>query len=417
MINNTTPSSSSSSDSWEIGDIKLSSRSGLGDNWLLCNGDNIYDSEFPDLSNILNNRTLNLKNSDWTRVNYLSGTDDILKVIYANGYYIGVRYGTNLSVMYGQSLSGPWTENIVRSNVGTGLTLVDFIYKNGYYIILTSGSMYYATSPSGTWKSYNAKGLGFKSGTSVSGIYYDENSSQFILSGLNDSSYPSISYASTPGSTWTKKVIYSGNPDSTYISNVVFYDGYYIAVSSNYLIYATSLDSTWTRRSYISSRYTIKIPVLFQSNGYFYVIGQASSTSNFYLHRIKCDEFLTGTAIRLEPTDVSLTSVKNKWPIYSIIDEKTIIVSPYMVLDSSHNVILLINQPDGVWKNQTFALTTSSGTSYISIGAPFYSTEVERLLMGSINNNFYVLDKNELFCTKLLTISTDGAYNYIKAKE
>ena len=52
MINNTTPSSSSSSESWEIGDIKLSTRSGIGDNWLLCNGDIIDQNSYSELANL-----------------------------------------------------------------------------------------------------------------------------------------------------------------------------------------------------------------------------------------------------------------------------------------------------------------------------------------------------------------------------
>lgn len=128
--------------------------------------------------------------STWTAISGLSGTFQSLD--YGNGYWV-VGGGGSGNIYYSTGpTSGSWT------SVSTGATAITHInYVGGYWIAQTgaNSTIYYTTDPTGTWTSKTLP-------VSIPGsrdVFYDEVTSTFWISDTNG-----VSYASTPGGTWTR---------------------------------------------------------------------------------------------------------------------------------------------------------------------------------------------------------------------
>ena len=114
--------------SYKIGDLKTTTRSSLGYKWLLCNGDGISASDYPDLASLLGD----ISKSDQWRSSTVS-SDLGSQVRYANGYYLSSnRFTTNI-------INGPITSFTVQST-GYARTCGTTVYSNGiYYTSVNSG--------------------------------------------------------------------------------------------------------------------------------------------------------------------------------------------------------------------------------------------------------------------------------------
>lgn len=107
--------------SYKIGDLKTTTRSNLGDKWLLCNGDGISASDYPDLASLLGD----ISKSDQWRSSTVS-SDLGSQVRYANGYYLsGNRFTTDI-------INGPITSFTVQST-GYACYYGPTVYSNGIY--------------------------------------------------------------------------------------------------------------------------------------------------------------------------------------------------------------------------------------------------------------------------------------------
>lgn len=78
-----------------VGDTLTTIRTDLGDKWLLCNGEGVNASEYPELSEKLNSRYNFVENS-YVNIKGFDGT-----------YYAGFNY--NYVPVYSTSPAGPWT--------------------------------------------------------------------------------------------------------------------------------------------------------------------------------------------------------------------------------------------------------------------------------------------------------------------
>ena len=114
--------------SYKIGDLKTTTRSTLGDKWLLCNGDGISASDYPDLASLLGDIS---KSDQWRSSTVSSNLGS--QVRYANGYYLSSnRFTTNI-------INGPITSFTVQST-GYARTCGTTVYSNGiYYTSVNSG--------------------------------------------------------------------------------------------------------------------------------------------------------------------------------------------------------------------------------------------------------------------------------------
>lgn len=114
--------------SYKIGDLKTTTRSNLGDKWLLCNGDGISASDYPDLASLLGDIS---KTDQWRSSTVSSNLGS--QVRYANGYYLSSnRFTTDI-------INGPITSFTVQTS-GYSRTCGTTVYSNGiYYTSVNSG--------------------------------------------------------------------------------------------------------------------------------------------------------------------------------------------------------------------------------------------------------------------------------------
>ena len=107
--------------SYKIGDLKTTTRSTLGDKWLLCNGDGISASDYPDLASLLGDIS---KSDQWRSSTVSSNLES--QVRYANGYYLsGNSFTTDI-------INGPITSFTVQST-GYARYCGPTVYSNGIY--------------------------------------------------------------------------------------------------------------------------------------------------------------------------------------------------------------------------------------------------------------------------------------------
>ncbi|MBP1737271.1 MAG: hypothetical protein H6Q60_1152 [Oscillospiraceae bacterium] len=303
----------------KIGDIKTSSRTGLGSNWLLCNGATFSPSTYASLAalqkpSILDVNIVKTVNTSyyWASVQYVNGyyiacgydsTNHYAYIAYAlkpgdtwttvqisstayvrpnsitygNGYYVAAGSTTSSgypAIMYSTTLtSTSWTA--VQLTTSSTDAFAGIAYGNGYFVATNGGRYYaYATTPSGTWSVGT-----YASGVSGGCIAYLNG--YFVVAGTTAvSSGITLRYATTPSS-WTSVStgITTGSSDSLITSSIAYQNGRYIiagyyTTSSSLILYSTSLGSGWASFaiSGISARGTYYI------NGYYAVYGHNSSS-------------------------------------------------------------------------------------------------------------------------------------------
>lgn len=129
-----------------IGDIKISTRTDLGDSWLLCNGETFSPEKYPELA-----ETRDTKAVPWREVSLNSPEGDsrfVSEMCYANGHWFISYWGSGGNKLYvSDSPEGPWEESTIDGYVP-------------HYIIYANGAYYGSgkTSLSGLTKSTSEKG-------------------------------------------------------------------------------------------------------------------------------------------------------------------------------------------------------------------------------------------------------------------
>ena len=218
----------------KIGDIKITVRTDLGDNWLLCNGEAISEEDYPELYAIAKGFGLTPSTRDvWTGTS--SYNSWINSIAYGNGYYVAVgKYYDGSSsctarIAYATSLSGAWTTKDLwkaSSSSLSGQCEINCVgYGNGYWVVggaycdgsYTYGRIAYATSPNGTWTTQDL--WAGNSDYALRGVIYAN--STWIAVGRGSSGSGQIAYTTSLSGTWTTKTLSSLVP-----LGVVYANGY-----------------------------------------------------------------------------------------------------------------------------------------------------------------------------------------------
>lgn len=165
-----------------------------------------------------------------------------------------------LSSVAAPSPGGSW------SSVSTGATpkFNDINYGGGYWVAVgDTGTIYYraASNPNGTWTSGSVG-----STNNLTSVAY--NGTAWMVSGGS-----SLYYATTPSGTWTE-ITFSGL--SATFNKVRYLNGYWVAVGNSASIYyrsgATPSTSGWSNSSpSLRQKYDI-----YYSNGYWVIVGNSS---------------------------------------------------------------------------------------------------------------------------------------------
>ncbi len=129
----------------KVGDTITTMRTDLSDDWLLCNGQKVSETDYPDLFSIL---LLNPDPESWK-----TGTQNTIPrfLKFLNGWWVTVAaVGTSILVKQGGSPDGAWSQVLIASST----SVMDIEYANGYWAIITSNNgLFYRNSPSpnGSW--------------------------------------------------------------------------------------------------------------------------------------------------------------------------------------------------------------------------------------------------------------------------
>lgn len=135
---------------WQIGDIRSTTRTDLGDKWLLCNGSVIDTSnEYSEVGDLLGKRagSWTLKNTVATN-NFFTSSASNIWVGYVNGKYVamGIDFSNSNNVTakisYSDSLEGNWTQISLKNPTGIssehmyngGITFLNRSYYAGAVI-------------------------------------------------------------------------------------------------------------------------------------------------------------------------------------------------------------------------------------------------------------------------------------------
>ena len=211
---------------WKVGDVRITSRTDLSDNWLLCNGSVVSQSDYPLLNNA--GKTLT-KSSPKT---YWLANENLPRYIAPFEKY-NIAIGYNMDNSFYKSEDGiHWT--LITNTLN--LWYPNDYFDDGQYLYLIGGN----TSSDGAYRKY----LKFTTNGSfvAQGVMTKDYSSTYVEHGYKywyqdgkycyitpKDYYEASSWENMVSHTWTKTT--STKTDYSYISGSFFYnnDFYYLA--------------------------------------------------------------------------------------------------------------------------------------------------------------------------------------------
>ena len=280
----------------QIGDIKMTARANLGDNWLLCNGGEISQSEYPELYALLSEGGITKpwkENKVWSAFD--SPPQGTTSIVYGSGYYVmtcGNSKNSIVRIYYSQSAAGPWT----------------------LALEISGGGIY----------------------TYINRVRYINNT--FIAVG-EYSSKPYIWYASDPTGDWTGIKI---NETSTVVLDIVYANGQYIAATNygasdrNILYYSSALNGAWTGYTMSLGRYNNLLGIAY-GGGYFVV---TVSSGNSQMDEIAYSENITGPWTTATP----FTAGEDPYDI--------VYADGYFVVITTNYIWYIQGAPSGTWQSK-----------------------------------------------------------------
>lgn len=412
----------------QIGSIQLSTRNDLDNTWLLCNGDNISETEYPELAQVLVNF---VPSAEWKLINNLPFKFN--EMIFDGTYYIGVgqqvsaggttRYSGVLA--YSTSLEGPWTTVTVFPEVYYFGNLYSVMYDGTYYIV--AGGRYYgnnydaiiaySTSLSGSW--------------TIKTIYYGSKSSrilhidyingQYILSGSKndgDSSSPNsdittiLSYSSDITGSFANVTVYDGGNNPSQINNVVYGNGYYMCPGSQGsnvtgYYYATSLNGPWTFISkYSRGSSGIDNKAIFVNNNFLYPGG-----GGVLYYGADPTSLSSVNMPQLNSRDVNISGVINYYNYYICSINTT---GDFGIAYNSE-----LNQDTSNWKTNSFLSLLGGSSLYRATFNNLLVVNNNIIMLGTYQNSYGGTVYNTIVYNniRLPILTSNECYYYIKAKE
>lgn len=406
-----------------VGDIKTTARTDLGEKWLLCNGGVVSAEHYPELASVLTESFLQ-KHFGYVGVWSGDSTDSAYCVVHENGYWVvgGSYYdGKNYygRIAYTTSLDEEWTIKDLW-NASKGASVKSIAYADGYWVAVGrrfagTGSVYgavaYTTNLDGEWNTTDQSGFnGGSSGDTKSGansVVYANG--YWVIAGTKEATRSTgiVLYATSPDGEWTKKevlkAVNSNNGDSE-LKSLYYTNGYWVATGSHhpnsttsalyaYIAYATSPDGTWTEKSMSTKNETINC--ITYADGY-WVAGD--SKGNLYYAESLDGEWTVKSLCA--DSILGIAYANDNW--YVVTENTNAGIYTSQILWNK-----FVSRPlviDGVGSGVAYAITVDND-KLIMAG--------KCTALGTTDAAMFVENGDAV----LPTISVDGAYTYIKAKE
>lgn len=290
-----------------VGDIMLTTKSTLGEDWALCNGQLVDAAEYPALAAMMPVKTVSdpwkesatapdcsSLETDGTIFAKVDTTGTIYYTTNPMGAWsthvapefaavgsfsndMHIRYLNNQWVIWGRMLfssvsnyryvifyadqiTGPYTLSTIGLAFDT--TMYDLMYGGGYYIasVSSTNTMRYTTSLGGTWQSSSALTKGCTDGIYVDGMYIFRASSGIA-----------IYYATTPAGSYTSVSTGLSND----IQSLQYENGLFVVTSRYQLAYSTAVSGSWTQVTLNSTLINYAYAVKY-GNGRWIISGKSS---------------------------------------------------------------------------------------------------------------------------------------------
>lgn len=369
----------------EIGDVMITTRKDLGNQWLLCNGESISPSEYPDLAEIIRG----------VSGQAIGRSAAPLKIAYYNGVWVAVGYSGSYPYIFATTdPTGSWT--VVQIST-TAAAIRDIYCYNGTWVAVGSDNsnpypyIWTTTDPFGSWTQKRIA----TSYVNLFGIYCHDGT--WVAVGYRNSSYyPYIYIATNPTGTWTEKSI--GSPECQ-LDSVTYHNGTWVASGSYggtvYIYTATDPTGTWTRKK-LSLSLSFSSSKMICHNGIFVMVGYVSGP----LPYIITTNDLSGTWVekQLSTNKISLNCIAAYNGSFVAVGNTNGAKYPYY---------FTTDDPAGDWVEHSLPGTGGLyGIAY---------EEGTWVAVGRDSN-----DDPYIFCNSyylLPAISLDKAYAYIKALE
>ena len=430
-------------DASRVGDIRTSILTDLGDNWLLCNGEALSATDYPDLYAILqeanppHQATWSAKKELWDANGYLAPINDMA---YGEGYYVAVGQekpynggedAEILKISVTTSLDGSWSgkaslysdyPNAAATSVayGNGMFVAGGYWRDGDDPWTSYALIYYADDPSGSWTRKNLWS-GTDNEDRIAGVVYGNGTWVVAGESRNGANYSArIAYTTDPAGSWTIKDVYTGTSKSRFkIKSIAYADGCWVVGGQYYdgsqyyarVMYATSLTGTWsTVDLWSSGTQYCGVTDITYADGTWAVVGHYQVDSNNRGAKIAYSESLDGEWTTVVPNATAKFSVSK--PI-SIAYSCGLWAIGGQNDSSLYGVVAFAPTPGGNWTSKDMFSYNSTNT-YV---ARIKSVNGAWIAMG---NEYYSNYGNGIFVTHstvLPTITTEGAYCYIKGRK
>lgn len=404
---------------YKVGDTLTTVRTDLGEKWLLCNGDKVIRTDYPDLAELI---PANL-NSAWTeKTLWTSGRSDsgINCITYKNGYLVagGIDYDGSYAfkIAYTTDIdSGSWsTKSLTSSSVNSQVTGID--YGDGYWVasIRTGNISYTSIGLSDVWSLKSISAM-----DEINDIIYADG--YWVICGqYNDGNtyFARIAYTTKPTGSWTTKDLWSGTNASNRLRCITYADGKWVVGGSNgntyetAIAYSTTLDGNWTIKTLWDNNNNMQgVYQILYADDKWVAVGQSYNNS-IYLARLAYSTNIDGP-----------WTTKDLWSSNSTVSGSTMtklsgvayadgywLVGGHYFLSNSYGRIAYSTSLDGEWTQKN--IWDTSGSTVLCVAYADGNFVVGGYDKTSNDVVYYAVS----YIT-LPTITTDGAYNYIKAEE
>lgn len=422
-------------DQTKIGDIKITTRTDLGDKWLLCNGERLKDAQYQDLIDALNNPPKDFEEKEPLKSHYYRGL-----VSNGNGTFVArAVIDEKAAIVYSTDNGNTWQERTISSLgsftvIGQENDVASGVYTNGYYVFPFYRNPYnsnrevyiaYATSPTEDFtfvKLLDFSTIQASSYYEVHGIAYGNGYWCVLVVYKSQNSFSIYTSTSLDGP-WT--VNSSANPGGGRISsgNLFFEEGRFVfsatETSSNYpsIFYTENPASTWNRKRLSSdtSRYLWGFSYL---NGYY--VAYYSSDSIFYTNDI--DGFTSGSCPKLDLDSDDTPDGISNFPMAMVYGDGYYAMSGQAKNSSNNRItgtisLYVSKDISGPYTLYTTDLSSEYPTTNMSIIDIIYSNGVYALVF--LEDRYLYWDSGIAVGIggMLPTIPVEDAYAYIKAKE
>ena len=383
----------------EIGDIKITVRTDLGDKWLLCNGDSVSSSAYPDLAN-------KIKTVSGQQIT--DGTDYYIlgDIACYNGTWVATgqnQTDNSLYVFFTTDPTGVWTKKQVTSQEMKAGHIACY---NGTWVIATYtqtgwyGRIFVSTNLSGTWTSKSVDNQSLNGIACFNGTWVITASS-----GSGGASGLYILTTTNPTGTWTEKQISDASYDSA--NGLICINGTWVILNTKYYIWTTTNPSgTWTKKQ-ISENTSVNeyLRGITYYNGTWVILGVNDNSIFIRTATNPSGTWTQKIVTTKSKTAYDIVCCNGLWVITSSYDDSEGVTNPCIYTTFDLNTSWLYRE--FIDQRVSIGTIVSYGDIWVAVGHKLQSSGTSTAYPYIYTNSYLTLP----------IISLDGTYAYIKALE